>query len=456
MRVLGTLGVAARAIAIVVGCKARTDDFYAKVWTCANNASDTCGTTRSGQPMTCYAASKLGGDDFCTEACDPAQGSADPSFVCVTSGASGALLQTCTPPGDAGAADGCPAGLRCYRTDLLMDQGLCIKMPVCSQNADCPENAPVCASTVIQQRTSLPFHVDGLQCLVTMCGSGGTPCPPGQGCLAGYFQGATASEYDICVPTCDGRNECPPNFGCAVSPQSSGSPSLCLPGVPGIRCQQNQDCVLGECLPTGAGFNECVPTFIACQTDVDCAVLDGTSTTFLCVEGVPGGGKHCILKEEFSGTNCEQPSDCPDGYICTTVGPFDPVMTHGECRVPCAADLSCPVRGGIPHVCLGGGTGGCYPTSFGLPCASAADCMPELDCRSVLPDPRTLIHSPTICTMTCTTDDDCVKNPLIRANVFCRQDEHLCRMTGAGGTPCDANDQCRSGACSPDGGTCTN
>jgi hypothetical protein len=144
--------------------------------------------------------------------------------------------------------------------------------------------------------------------------------------------------------------------------------------------------------------------------------------------------------------------------MCAQVGPDDPVMTHGECRLPCGTGLSCPVRGGIPHVCLRGGAGGCYPTSFGLPCASAADCLPELACLPVLSDPRTVIDSPTVCTMPCATDGDCTANPLIRDRAFCRQDEHLCRKAGYGGTPCDADDQCASGVCIIDAttgaGTC--
>jgi hypothetical protein len=207
-------------------------------------------------------------------------------------------------------------------------------------------------------------------------------------------------------------------------------------------------------MDTGAGFNECVVTWLACMNDDDCKSLNGASSTFLCVESVPGGGKHCILKEEFAGTNCaDATTDCPAGFICTDAGPFAPRMTHGECRLPCGADLGCPVRGGIPHVCLRGGDGGCYPTSFALPCASDADCMPELHCLPVLPDDHSVIDSPMICTMTCTTDAQCDANPLIRGGAFCRQDEQLCRMAGYGGTSCQSGAECISTMCAT--GTCT-
>jgi hypothetical protein len=185
--------------------------------------------------------------------------------------------------------------------------------------------------------------------------------------------------------------------------------------------------------------------------------LNAPQSTFVCVEGVPDAGKHCILKEELNGTNCADATDCPDGFICTYFGPYAPSMSHGECRLPCGEDRRCPARGGIPHVCLAGGAGGCFPTSFGLPCATATDCLPELDCLPALRDAHTVIDSPTVCTMSCATDDDCAANPVIRSISFCRQDEHICRLTGYAGTPCEADNQCTSGTCIIDAtgaGTC--
>jgi hypothetical protein len=146
------LGIVALALVVAAACRPRDDEFYARVFPCESNASDTCGTARDGKPMVCFAATQLGGADFCAEACDPAQGSADPRFICTTSGA---LLQTCGP--HAGATDpahGCPTGLSCYRTDVLSDQGVCIQMPVCSQDSDCGEQRPVCAATLLAKRTS--------------------------------------------------------------------------------------------------------------------------------------------------------------------------------------------------------------------------------------------------------------------------------------------------------------
>ena len=119
----------------MAGCGSKADDFYEEIYPCDIMATgDVCGTTRDGQPMTCYAASPLGGADFCAPACDANATSPDGS-VCVSAGA---RIETCQP--SASPADrehGCPPGLNCYRTDLLRDEGLCLNMPVCDDSLDC-------------------------------------------------------------------------------------------------------------------------------------------------------------------------------------------------------------------------------------------------------------------------------------------------------------------------------
>ena len=153
----------------------REDAFYEKIYSCDNNArGDTCRHHRQGQPMTCFAASQLGGDDFCAEACDPAVASADPThFKCLSSGA---LLRVCHPQG--GAPWGCPPGLECYRTDVLADEGLCVQMHVCTENSDCGEDRPVCAAQLLRKRSpSLPLAADHLQCVVSSVARA-YPCAP--------------------------------------------------------------------------------------------------------------------------------------------------------------------------------------------------------------------------------------------------------------------------------------
>jgi len=449
-RALGR-GLLACALAGAFACQARHDQFYGQLYECDPTASqDPCGTTADGKPMTCFAGSQLGGSNFCVEACDPTQSVSDQRYTCVTSGG---LLQRCHPDSEASDASArCPPKLQCYRTDLLADEGVCLMMRVCAQDSDCSGDPArrVCAATLVRATSSLPaLRLDHLQCLQAICGSGGSLCANGESCLGNYYDYGVQLP-DICVPYCDSKLSCPPNFSCAISPAGPGSPPVCLPGLPGTRCVADQDCAIGSCLETGAGFSECVIP-LPCGSDLDCAPLDGPAASFACAEGIPGAGHHCVKLVDFSGTVCADDSGCPDEQRCFRYSPYQSDPSHGECRIPCDGGQPCPTRGGIPHICLAGGEGGCYPTNFALPCASSSDCLPEFPCTAVSPDERTRLNSTSICTMSCATDDDCHANPLIRGNGgFCK--EGVCRMSGQKGVPCDRNAQCVNSVCAFDSG----
>jgi hypothetical protein len=451
----GRLLLASIALACLA-CSAQRDEFCNKVFQCdLHAAEDPCGKSCRGKPMICYAGSQLGGADFCAEACDPAQGSDDPAFTCTTAGA---LLQICHPTG--GGTDpsaGCPAGLQCYRTDLLKDDGVCMALHVCATDGDCAgSDRTVCAATILKTQSSLPLPLDHLQCLTKTCRSSQSDCLAGESCLIDYYNVSTTP--DICVPNCASRRTdggvdelyCPPNFTCAAVAAGAGSPAICLPGVPGQRCVADQDCLIGTCFDTGAGFRVCVPP-TSCNSDVYCAMFVSDIHS-VCVPNAQTGRGVCISSIPFDGANCNEPTDaptgqCPAGQACYHGGPYGPGEgQHGECRVPCDG-LTCPDRGGIPHVCLADGS--CYPTWFAMPCTESADCLSEFTCLPVSPDPRTVITSPTICTVACANDDECRSNPLILNNAFCDPD-HLCRMSGTAGSPCERNEQCREGLCLPD------
>jgi hypothetical protein len=451
-------GLALVALAGAATCRAREKEFYGAIYPCQLGAAvDPCGTTQDGQPMVCYAGSQLGGTDFCTEKCDPANPPSDPSVKCLTSGA---LLRVCHPHGSENyPALGCPDGLSCYRTDLLNDEGVCVMMPVCTVDSDCKDpKHSACAASIISTLSPLLSQLstaDHLQCVKPLCKSGGSNCADNEACLADFFARDTAVP-DICIPTCDGDNNCPPNYACDVGPDAPGAPRVCVPGLPGQRCHADQDCIVGECFDTGAGFGECTVPYPPCNSDQDCAYLDGLAT-FACVEGRPGAGRRCVALTPFNGSNCATSADCAANERCYQYSPYVPDMGHGECRVPCdmSKSPSCPVRGGVAHVCLAGGDGGCYPGQLGLPCTSSAECLSDLECLPATPDARSLITEPMICTKRCATDDDCRADPLIMTHGFCKQEPDgsggLCRITGDSGEPCDSDDQCTRGLCMPDG-----
>ncbi len=437
--------IATLPLAASVGCKAQKDSFYKQIFRCDPSATqDSCGTTRDGKPMTCFVGSSLGGEDFCTEVCDPAQGSGDPNLTCVNSGKSGALLQTCHP--QASATDpslACPSPLQCYRTDLLQDQGVCLYMRVCSSNADCPADnkRTLCAAAIVAELLPGLSTYDHLQCVQPTCTSGGTLCSSGEMCLADFF--ATGTVPDICVPACDPYLHCPPNFSCATNPYALGSPAVCIPGVPGARCVSDQDCIIGTCFDTGVGFGECVLP-LPCTSAAGCAMLDRPASTFVCGVGPNTGDRRCLSLTAFHGSDCNDSTECPPTKMCYRYSPYLANQGRGECRIPCDGDLHCPTIAGVAHTCLDDGAGGCYPGDFGLGCARQEDCLSDLSCLPASPDPQhTRITSPNICTIPCANDADCRTYPVIQSNGFCM--DGICRLGGAPGDLCDGDSQCRGG-----------
>ena len=427
-----------------LACRANDDAFYAAAFACSTaSGTDQCGTTKSGKTMTCYAGSQLGGgSDFCTEACDPNAGGVDSGHVCLSSGA---LLVKCVPNPDAGTPNGCPAGLNCYRTDLAANEGVCLMMEVCTTDSECTDSRrPKCGATILHELKSA-ITTDHLMCVQPTCATSGSSCDVGESCSANYYNTGTTNLPDICIPNCLHDQDCPPDFACAQNAGAAGAPSVCVPGVPGQRCNHQEDCLWGDCLDTGAGFSECVVAW-NCTTDANCDIFDAPGDSFACANG------KCVALAPFQGASCVSDSNCTNGQQCFRYSPFGLTDPRGECRPPCGADLSCPSRGGVLQVCLDGGAGGCYPIEFGLPCTASSQCPSAFTCTAVSPDPRTVIDSPTICTISCATDGDCQSQPLIGKNGgFC--DSGVCRMTGQPGVTCERDTECNSGVCA--GGRCS-
>jgi len=422
----------------VLACRANDDGFYAAVFACSTaSGTNQCGTTSSGKPMTCYAGSQLGGgSDFCTEACDP-NAAVDPGHVCLSSGA---LLVKCMPNPPAGTSNGCPAGLNCYRTDLAMNEGVCLMMQVCATDAECTDSRrPKCVATIIHELKP-EITTDHLVCVQPTCATSGSNCDVGESCSANYYDTGRGVP-DICIPVCLHDQDCPPDFACAYNAATApGNPKVCVPGVPGQRCNHEEDCLWGDCVDTGAGFSECVVPW-NCTDDLQCAIFDAVEDTDVCAN------QRCVALGPFRGSTCVDDTGCSDGQKCFRYSPTNVPNPRGECRLPCDADLSCPPRAGVLQVCLDGGAGGCYPDGFALPCTASSQCPSAFTCTAVSPDPRTIIDSPTICTISCASDDDCRTSPFILGG-FC--ESGVCRLAGQPGVTCDRGTECGSGVCAID------
>ena len=424
---------------VTLGCHAQESTFCTSTYACDITAqSDQCGTTCDGRPMTCFPATPLGGQDFCAPACDmlsPPQG----EEVCV---GSRGMLTTCQPAAsESDPAVGCPSGLACYRTDLVRDEGLCLDMPVCSVNQDCPDaNRPICASTLLS--TLYPqtlLRGDHLYCLHAGCSSG-SPCPSGESCMPDALP--DSGSPDICIPNCDADLHCPVNFACARAVSGPVAPKVCVPGLPGLRCAGSQDCMLGDCMDTGLGFGICS---IPCSSDEDCVPLISTRDVFVCLPTPTGTGGYCAATGPFSGQPCQLSEDCPAGQDCFTYGPYVP-LTVGECRPPCGASGECSPLGGLPLVCLMSGAGGCYPGRLGLPCTETSQCIADFSCLLVLNDLAAGgAQTEQVCTISCSSDADCNANPWTNNDGYCGNG--FCQLGGAPGGPCQRDAQCRTGRC---------
>ena len=453
----GRFAIVTVVLASASACKTQRDAFCNKLFTCDPNAAQpSCGTTCTGKPMTCFPGTQLGGQGFCVEACDPDATPEDPRFTCLTSGG---LLQVCHPAASVqDPSAGCPAGLNCYRTDLLSDNGICVDARVCTSDNDCEGDSQrnTCGATVARAVFPQIQNIGNLQCLQPSCRLSGSECPSGESCLANFFELGTVP--DICVPNCDSKGHCPPNFACASVIVGSATQLICVPGAPGNRCEADQDCIAGSCFDTGAGFSECVLPQPLCGSDLDCAPLDRAAAAYVCLGAQQGSNGHCVALNPYHGTTCNDATDCPTGQGCFRYSPYQLVQAKGECRVPCDAAGHCAVRGGVPQVCLNDGAGGCYPGDFALPCTSSSECLSVFSCLPAGPDPRSLITSPNICSIQCNADADCRANPLLKTNSFC--DMGICRLAGTTGATCERDAQCRSpGVCvintSGEPGTCT-
>ena len=131
-------------------------------------------------------------------------------------------------------------------------------------------------------------------------------------------------------------------------------------------------------------------------------------------------------------------------------------MTVGECRLPCGPSGECPARGGLPHVCLAGGAGGCYPGRFGLPCTETSQCVAGFTCETVTNDIAAAGPiTQKVCTLPCAADADCDTNPWTLKEGYCGGG--YCQLGAGTDEHCERDAHCRTRRCQlpPAGsGTC--
>ena len=420
------------------------------MYACDPKAADPgCGKDRGDADLMCFSGRTLGGTDFCTERCEDGAGLTSAlGGVCAQSGA---RLDTCNlssvGDGQVSSGDtrssvaGCdhPA-LGCFRNNLLSDTGVCLTITPCTEDRECRDPVrSVCATTLVKTVYSQPavFKNSHLWCLQAGCQERRTACSPGETCLRDVIP-AAANPPDICVPTCDSNLRCPPAHFCYRKVSGPAAPNICIPGLLGFRCESTIDCMVGECVSTGQGFNVCATR---CGNDADCARFDGEQGKFICNEE-----RFCVTPNAFRGSPCRADRDCGDGLTCAVLTADS---TTGNCLPSCdpAAASACPARGGIRHTCLPRADrrgAVCYPGYFGMPCSSDDGCVGGLTCRPVAPG------APRVCTNLCADDGDCQKDRWSEKG-FCQEVREMavkvCLPARKPGQSCERDTQCDSARC---------
>ena len=440
------------------GCKVDSQAFHERIYSCNPNAANpACGTDQNEAPMACVPAYQLGGRNFCATGCDVASEAPDtPAAVCLPSGprsagaVSGARLARCTPMEGVNSCQ--HDELTCLRTDLTADEGVCMTVNSCRSDGDCRD--PVrskCMGELLRQTygAKSELKADHTYCLQEGCRARRTACSPGETCLRDILP-RTSFPPDICVPNCDANGNCPPNYFCYPEIYSKAVPSICIPGLLGLRCRSRLDCLFGECVDSGLAFKVCS---VACKADDDCAKFDSEQGTFFCHKQPDKTEGWCTGARAYRGAFCSTTADCLyPGEICARL---TTTTALGVCLQTCPTAGRCPVVGGVPHACRPQvNTAGqlapaelpwvCWPGSFGQLCADDADCLPALTCTSVGASPLAKI-----CTTSCRSDGDCAGNRFASEG-HCERGQAevgICRSPLADGAPCDRSVQCESRKC---------
>ena len=450
MKLISAPAVGLVGLLLAAPCGPSAQSFHDRIFECDTSvaATPTCGTDRQGQPMVCHPGRQLGGRDFCVQRCP--EGGATDGFQCLSTGA---MLRTCRPSDDDHPAEH-PRGacnhpeLRCMRTDLSADRGVCVAGGVCSSDKDC-DGSPrtMCASTILRLLYSATpgLRTDHLYCVDVGCQSRGVNCPSGEACLRNLV-GPASSPPDLCVPHCDSSLHCPPGHYCYRN-SSPASPAVCLAGLPSYRCQSSSECLIGSCVTAWGPVQSCT---VPCSSDPECWGLELPGAPQVCGQA-QDGRRMCMAVDLLSGSLCQSDGDCPQGTICSRYSPYETNVTrNGYCLPPCGPDRRCESRGGVSHTCFDFlDRPVCYPAKYGLYCSSPDVCLGGVGCNMAreMGSDDSFVSRP-LCTVACTSDSDCSKDRGARhARAYCEQG--LCVMRRRGGRLCQRDSECETNACRP-------
>lgn len=311
-------------------------------------------------------------EDFCAPEC----GAMSCDGICTVQGDDTLCLRGCRLRDDGTSSD-CPSvDFACVRTSAERDEGVCYPVRTCRGSNDCLPGE-VCLAELVGLGPDDP-ESNGFYCV---------PAPdPVEGCPSRSQEVRLEDGTPLCVATCQPPDtRCPPGFGCLLQSAvvSDDSEVLCFPGLYGVPCDDDTNCLLGRCLDTGAAGKQCtLDCDAAARLAGGCEGLSSlasvvSSLTFEC-DPEAGESGLCVTRSGI-GFLCTTPESdayvCGDGLSCETFRTGD-----GDVRIctkACRTDRDCNTQGSFVNYCqplLDGNV--CLPRfGSGARCADGRQCV---------------------------------------------------------------------------------
>jgi hypothetical protein len=279
-----------------------------------------------------------------------------------------------------------------------------------------------------------------------LCGTDGDGNP--MTCFAARQIGGT----DFCTKQCDMPMSLPEEN--AVCVQGSAELKFCNPADDGTEGHPLGACDRSDlgCLRTdvemSAAEGVCI-TGSPCLADTDCKdpVRSTCAATFLNQlyagwnDTLPSDHLYCLQEGCVGGdTACSPGETCLPKVIPAAANPPD------ICVPNCDSQNRCPPN----HFCLSKISGPanpkvCIPGLLGFVCETDIDCLVG-KCQSDNPsDPSVALH---LCTVACTSDDDCSKYDSLQGDFFCSagpDNRHCVTPSAYSGALCRNDDDCTMG-----------
>ncbi len=340
---------------------------------------DCAGPSDCGSGWGCVQASPYA-SDFCAPDCSELSGC---DGICTVQSDGRALcLRGCRLLAD-GTTSPCQSeDFECVRSSAETDEGICYPVETCRGSDECADGE-ICLSELVGLSPSDPDSA-GYYCV---------PQPDEVGACPSRSQPVTLGPgADLCLATCDPPDtRCPPGFGCLLqSAVFSEDEVLCFPGLYGVPCDDDTNCIFGTCLDAGGAGKQCsLSCDEAARLVGGCGNLFslGTVIDALSLECDPtanggAGGGLCVVHSDV-GFICTTPESdayrCAEGLDCRTFP-----TTDGEvrfCTRDCRIDQQCNDPGSDSNYCLlGVGDGGiCFPKG-----SDGARCLEDNECESGL------------------------------------------------------------------------